>query len=282
MARPTKEGMDYFPHDTDASNDEKIEALRALYGNDGYAFYFILLERIYRVPNAEMDVSKPAVLAALIAKIGVSREKFEKMLDTAFDLECLDRDIYEQSQILTSHGIKKRAREVQKLRDKWRKAKVNTEEKPTGIPAENTEENCEENPAENGQLTGESKGKESKENISSTTSACTRKEVCKLFQQEVGVLSPIMADKLNAAIDDYSPWWVYYAIQRAALQGKRSMAYILAVLAGWKADGFAINQQPWEAHRSDQYSSSGRSRSNKASPRTKPDQTDWSNEPDHL
>jgi hypothetical protein len=47
MARPKKEGMDYFPHDTDAVNDEKIEALRLLYGNDGYAFYFILLERIY-------------------------------------------------------------------------------------------------------------------------------------------------------------------------------------------------------------------------------------------
>lgn len=46
MARPLKEGMDYFPHDTDASDDEKIEALRAIYGNDGYAFYFILLDLI--------------------------------------------------------------------------------------------------------------------------------------------------------------------------------------------------------------------------------------------
>ena len=47
MARPQKEGMDYYPHDIDAANDEKIEALRAIYGNNGYAFYFILLERIY-------------------------------------------------------------------------------------------------------------------------------------------------------------------------------------------------------------------------------------------
>lgn len=38
MARPRKEGLGYFPHDTDAVNDEKIEALRALYGNDGYAY----------------------------------------------------------------------------------------------------------------------------------------------------------------------------------------------------------------------------------------------------
>ena len=57
MARPQKEGMDYFPHDTDAVNDEKIEALRALYGNDGYAFYFIMLERIYRTAEFEINVS---------------------------------------------------------------------------------------------------------------------------------------------------------------------------------------------------------------------------------
>ncbi|MCY6354344.1 Lin1244/Lin1753 domain-containing protein [Clostridium sp. ZS2-4] len=44
MARPKKLGMDYFPHDCDASNDERVEGLRAVHGDDGYAFYFILLE----------------------------------------------------------------------------------------------------------------------------------------------------------------------------------------------------------------------------------------------
>jgi hypothetical protein len=55
MAMPLKAGIDYFPHDTDAINDEKIEAMRAEYGNDGYAFYFILLERIYK-KNGVLDV----------------------------------------------------------------------------------------------------------------------------------------------------------------------------------------------------------------------------------
>lgn len=152
MARPIKEGMDYFPHDTDASNDEKIEALRALHGNDGYAFYFIILERIYRSNDAELDISKPAVLAALISKVGVSRERFDEILNTAFDIGCLDKESYEQDQVLTSNGIKKRAKEVDKLRNKWRKSKVNMVE------------NLEENHVENRQLTGEIKEKESKVN----------------------------------------------------------------------------------------------------------------------
>lgn len=56
MARPLKLGLDYFPHDTDAWNDDKIEAMRVNFGNDGYAFYFIILERIYsqRSKNSAM------------------------------------------------------------------------------------------------------------------------------------------------------------------------------------------------------------------------------------
>jgi len=149
MARPTKEGMDYFPHDTDAANDEKIEALRALHGNDGYAFYFIVLERIYRSNTAELDVSKLAVLAALIAKVGVNKQKFDEMLETAFDVGCLDREAYEFKKVLTSDGVKKRAKEVEKLRNKWRKNKEKS--------SENIVENTVENLAENSQETGEIK-----------------------------------------------------------------------------------------------------------------------------
>ena len=79
MARPIKDGMDYFPHDTDASNDEKVEALRSLYGNDGYAFYFILLERIYRTNEAELDVSDAETIQILARKVSVTTEKFEQI-----------------------------------------------------------------------------------------------------------------------------------------------------------------------------------------------------------
>lgn len=154
MARPIKEGMDYFAHDTDASNDEKIEALRALHGNDGYAFYFILLERIYRTNDAEMDISKPAIKAALISKIGVTPEKFEQILDTAFDVECLDREIYEQRKVLTSRGIQKRFGEVEELRAKWRDKRK---------PRDNQKEKAGDNSGDNAEQTPQSKEKESKE-----------------------------------------------------------------------------------------------------------------------
>lgn len=127
MARPKKEGMDYFPHDTDAVNDEKIEALRFLYGNDGYAFYFILLERIYRTKEFELDVSDAETIQILSRKVGVNEEKFLQMLETSLKRNCFDKTTYEERKVLTSDGIKKRASVVVekrvKMREKYQEAK---------------------------------------------------------------------------------------------------------------------------------------------------------------
>jgi len=124
MARPVKEGMDYFPHDTNASNDKKIEALRLLYGNDGYAFYFILLEQIYQEPNFEIDVSdaeiKEETFQIYAKKVGVSLEKFNQMFNTALKRGCFDKQLYEEKGLITSNGVKKRAGVVIEKREKMR------------------------------------------------------------------------------------------------------------------------------------------------------------------
>lgn len=120
MARPKKEGMDYFPHDTDAVNDKKIEALRMLYGNDGYAFYFIILEMIYKETTFELDVSDAETIQILARKIAISEEKFNQILQTAIKRDCFDSESYLEYGILTSNGIKKRANVVVEKREKMR------------------------------------------------------------------------------------------------------------------------------------------------------------------
>ncbi len=135
MARPQKEGLDYFPHDTDAVNDEKIEALRALHGNDGYAFYFILLERIYRSPQSQIDISDTETLQILARKVSVTNDKFSEMMKTALKWRCFDPDKYKNRHILTSNGIKKRALPVVEkrvsMRLKYQKVNIPTPISPT-------------------------------------------------------------------------------------------------------------------------------------------------------
>ena len=153
MARPTKEGLDYFPHDTDASSDEKVEALTMLYGAKGYAFYFILLERIYRSSTFELDVSDAETIQILSRKMSVTTEEFHQILKSALKHKCFDKEKYESDSILTSNGIKKRAGVVVEKREKMRSSYENR--KRIVSDAETTQETTPETP--------QSKVKKSKE-----------------------------------------------------------------------------------------------------------------------
>lgn len=252
MARPRKIGLDYFPHDVDASEDEKIEALRALYGNDGYAFYFILLERIYRSDNAELDISKKAILAALIKKIGISEQTFYEMLQTCFEIGLLNKERYDQDHVLTSNGIKKRYDEVQSMRERWRKKK---ETSPV-FPRENSEENPRENPEE----TGESKAKQSKANKSTVPSpyplpkgnddedvseentvisgdtgdTSEQPNPYTFYEQNFGTISSFAADKIRAMEKEIGPEMVVEAMKIAVLNNVRRLNYVDSIIKDWR------------------------------------------------
>jgi hypothetical protein len=157
MARPTKEGLDYFPHDTDAVNDEKLEALRALHGNDGYAFFFILLERIYRSPKCELIVSDAETIQILARKVAVTEQKFNEMLTTALKWGCFNKQIYEKYGILTSNGVKKRSSMVLEKRDLMKELYQKTKLKSSFLPVSDAE-----TPPETPPETPQSKVKKSK------------------------------------------------------------------------------------------------------------------------
>lgn len=120
MARPQKEGLDYFPHDVHASNDEKIEPLIMLYGAEGYAFYFLHLEYIYRNSDLCFDISDAETIQVLCSKLKITKEQYEKILNSAIKLKCFNREVYENEKKLTSNGIKKRASIITEKREKER------------------------------------------------------------------------------------------------------------------------------------------------------------------
>ncbi|MEA4955028.1 MAG: DUF4373 domain-containing protein [Pseudoflavonifractor sp.] len=130
MGRPIKEGLDYFPHDTDAVNDEKIESMRSLFGAAGYAFYFISLERIYRTKLGQLDISSKERRAFLTGRIGVTDEQFMEMLEAAFEVGLFDRKAFENKGVMTGTGLKRRVQQVNGERARkrqWKNDKLSTE-----------------------------------------------------------------------------------------------------------------------------------------------------------
>jgi DnaD/phage-associated family protein len=120
LARPQKEGLDYFPHDVYASSDEKIEPLILIYGAKGYAFYFLHLEYIYRNKELEFDISDAETREVIQQKLHISADEYEQILQTALKKKCFDKKYYEEFNKLTSNGIKKRAATVYEKREKMR------------------------------------------------------------------------------------------------------------------------------------------------------------------
>ena len=118
MARPQKEGLDYFPHDVYAASDEKIETLVMLYGAKGYAFYFMQLEYMYRKDSLSFQVSDAETRQIICNKLQILPEEYEKILQTALKYGCFDKEHYDETGELTSNGVKKRAEPVFEKRQK--------------------------------------------------------------------------------------------------------------------------------------------------------------------
>ena len=64
-----------------------------------------------------------------------------------------------------------------------------------------------------------------------------RPNVFELYEQNVGMLSPMIADALREAEDMYPEEWIEDAIDEAVKQNKRSWRYVSAILERWERDG---------------------------------------------
>jgi DnaD/phage-associated family protein len=78
-----------------------------------------------------------------------------------------------------------------------------------------------------------------KESKTEDTTTATTKNIFKVYENEIGTLTPAIAEKIGLWIDDngFPNDYITDAIKEAALQNKRNWAYIEAILRRWKVDG---------------------------------------------
>lgn len=69
------------------------------------------------------------------------------------------------------------------------------------------------------------------------------------YEQEIGMLTPIISDKVDEAVKEYSADWVLAAIQIAVENNARNWAYIEAILKRWKVDGFKSDKRVYSKTR---------------------------------
>ncbi len=69
-----------------------------------------------------------------------------------------------------------------------------------------------------------------------------RTNVFRLYEENIGPLTPLLADALNDAEATYGQEWVADAIELAVKHNKRSWKYSEAILKRWKEEGRAEKQ----------------------------------------
>lgn len=61
--------------------------------------------------------------------------------------------------------------------------------------------------------------------------------VFRLYEQNIGPLTPIIADHLTTAASEYPATWIEDAISEAVSYNKRNWRYILRILENWRQSG---------------------------------------------
>ena len=112
MARPLKQGVDYFP--LDVHIDNKLKFIKIKYGIEGYGVIICLLQHIYSLSYWCSCTDDDILL--LSDELKVEYQLLKNVIDESIKRKFFNKELYEKYEILTSNGIQKRYQEIVKRR----------------------------------------------------------------------------------------------------------------------------------------------------------------------
>lgn len=143
MGRPVKQKVDYFPHYV--KGGRTLFVLEEKYGNDGYAFWFKLLELLCDSEGHFIDCRNAPNWEFLLAKTHTEADKAEQIIATLVNLGKIDPDLWAEKVIWVQNLLGN-------LASVYERRKEPLPEKPllnqTETPAETNK--CEQKPQRNG------------------------------------------------------------------------------------------------------------------------------------
>jgi hypothetical protein len=110
MTRPKSNTVEYFPHD--AHHGRTISVLTGLYGNEGYAFWFRLLEILASTENHFLKINDQSDLDYLASRTGVTPEKAVEITDKLAGLSAVDGILWLENGVIWSENLVKRIADV--------------------------------------------------------------------------------------------------------------------------------------------------------------------------
>ena len=253
MARPAKEGLDYFPLDVGIFEDEKIEAIAGEFGIKGELAVIKLLCAIYKKGYFILwdDLSQATLLKRLP---GVSKEMLNQIVNRLVLWGFFDKELFDSVKVLTSENIQATFFEATKRRKT---------PKPTKYIV-NVNNNSQSETV-NADINAQSKVKESKVNKSKVNKKETESsiksqspetsvekaffeeqlgeekltELIRYYSQNVSPATPVNITDLQYDLSDFDGdlELLKEAVNICARNNERRYSYFAGILKNWRANG---------------------------------------------
>lgn len=230
MARPAKEGLDYFPLDVGIFEDEKIEAIAGEFGIKGELAVIKLLCAIYKKGYFILwdDLSQATLLKRLP---GVSKEMLNQIVNRLVLWGFFDKELFDSVKVLTSENIQATFFEATKRRKTPKPTKyivnVNSNSQSETVNADiNTQSKVKESKVNKSKVN-------KKETESSINPSSPETSVEKAFFEE-----PLGEEKLTELIRYYSQnVSPATPVNICARNNERRYSYFAGILKNWRANG---------------------------------------------
>lgn len=116
MARPKKQGLEYFSFDTDFFSDIKIRRISRACGPASTSILICLLCNIYKDKGYYIEWNEN--LSFVVADIvGTTEGAVEEVVKKAIQVGFFNKELFDKYQILTSNGIQNRFKSAVKRRE---------------------------------------------------------------------------------------------------------------------------------------------------------------------
>ena len=239
MARPMKDGVDYFPLDVNV--DKKFRLVEAKFGIVGFGVIVKLFQLIYAENGyyCEWDEDTALIMAAenSCQKYPLSIDDVQSIISEAISRGIFDKGMYDTYGILTSKGIQRRYLEMTKRRSRvdveQRYLLICIPEKTVNVYINGVNVNTNSKNVDNNSQSKVKESKVNKSKVKETIEAppvAVPQNIIDAFQNNIAPLTPIVMQAIADWLNDVDADMIEWAIREAAEHNKRNWKYIEGIL----------------------------------------------------